>query len=271
MFFSAGYSQKAVATHDQLEQFYKTTTCIVLDDDIFNTYNSAIQSAVEVSWTITEFEYINMKEFKQRISKPEYSFLVRTKVFPENDPSKVAYTFLSLVLGEDDKVFEELPEICSFPLSYYDVDYEKYDYKMGALLLFIQNHVNLTYDNQDLNDKNILQYYNKNISDIGSKTLYFNKENLETTVNSESKISKFYSGKVKVTDADEIEQTIDEKNENAIILHIVSPPDNASSIGKCYKMLVGAADGKLYYFDSHSIKKSKPGKFLKSDFSKLGN
>lgn len=263
------FSQKAVATHEQIESFYKTTTCIVLDDNLFNTYNSAIKKAVEQSWTVTPYEFISMDEFKKRMDEEEYSFLIRTKVFPENDPEKVAYSFLTLVNGEYDKNFVELAEICSFPLSYYDVDYEIYDYKLGALLLFIQNHIELTYNNQDLNDNNILQYYNKNISEIGTKEIYFNKDNLETSINSTSKISKYYSGKIKVTDADEIEEAIENDNDNVVIMHIVTPPENSSSIGRCYKMLLGAADGKLYYYDSHKIKKSKPGKFLKKDLTNL--
>jgi hypothetical protein len=268
---NSSFGQKAVATHNQIETFYKTTTCVVLDDDIFNTYNSAIQTAVEQSWTVTPFKFISMKEFKDIRQRSEYSFLIRTKVFSEKHPDKVSYTFLSLVVGEIDKNFEELPEICSFPLSYYNVDYEKYDYKIGALLLFIQNHIEITYNDESLSDKNILHHYNKNISNISEKEIYLNKENIETAVNSESKISKIYSGKVKIVDSDEIQKAIDEKNEDVIILHIVTPPDNSGSIGKCYKMLIGAADGKLYYYDAHSIKKNKPGKFLKSDFTNLKN
>ncbi len=267
--FTGLFSQKAVATHEQLETFYKTTTCIVLDDDIFNTYNSAIKTAVEQSWTITPYKFITMEEFKALRQKSEYSFLVRTKVFPENDPDKVVYTFLSLVVGEKDKNFEELPEICSFPLSYYNVDYEKYDYKLGALLLFIENHINLTYNDQTLDETNILQYYNNNIQEIGTKTLYIEAENLASDVNTKTKISKYFSGNIKVSNSDEIMELVDNKDENAVILHIVSPPENASSTGKCYKMLISVADGKLYYFDYHNITKSKPGKFLKTDFSNL--
>lgn len=262
-------SQKAVAPHDEIEKFLNTTTCIVYDSDVFNTYNSAIELAVEQSWTITPYKFITMDEFSSLRMNPDYSFLIRTKVYPDNANINSEYTFLTLVLGAKDKNFEELTEICSFPLSYYNVDYDKYDYKMGALLLFVQNHIQITYNDPSLNTNNIIAYYNKNITDIGNKTLYFNADNLNTDVNTLSKISSFYSGSVKITDADEIQQLIDNKDENAIILHIVTPPDGSSYDGKCYKMLVGAADGKLYYFDSHKITNKKPGRFLKQDFKKL--
>ena len=264
-----GFSQKAVATHQQIESFKNTTTCVVLDDDIFNTYNNAIKKAVDQSWTITPVKYITMDEFKEYMHKSEYSFLIRTKVYPEKKNNTVAYTFLSLVNGEQDKSFGQLPEICSFPLSYYNVDYDKYDYKMGALLLFIQNHINITFDNENLTDKNILQYYNNNTSDINSKTLYITSENLQNTVNSKNKIAKFYSGTIEIVEPDDIEDAINQKNEDIIILHIVTPSDNSGSVGRCYKMLLGASDGKLYYYDSHAINSRSPGKFLKNDFKKL--
>ncbi|MBN2662953.1 MAG: hypothetical protein JXR68_04825 [Bacteroidales bacterium] len=264
-----GFSQKAVASHDEIEKFLNTTTCIVYDSDVFNTYNSAIQTAVEQSWTITPYKFITMDEFYSLRMNPDYSFLIRTKVFPDNTNKNSEYTFLTLVVGEKDKNFEELSEICSFPLSYYNVDYDKYDYKMGALLLFVQNHIQITYDDPSLNTNNIITYYNRNTTEIGTKIIYLNADNLNTDVNTVSKISNFYGGTVKISTPDEIQQLIDEKDENAIILHIVAPPEGSSYDGKCYKMLVGAADGKLYYFDSQIITNAKPGKFLKQDFKNL--
>ncbi len=262
-------AQRAVASHEHLEKFMKTTTCIVYDSDIFNTYNSAVEDAVKHSWTITPYKFISMDQFKTMMHNPKYSFLVRTKVFSEKKKNNVAYTFLTLVLGQRDKNFDELPEICSFPLSYYNVDYDKYDYKMATLLIFVQNHIKITLENPKLNQKNILNYYNKNISKIGNKTIYFNTENLSKNVNTIQKIAKYYSGKVKLVDADKIKQVIDNKDKNAIILHIVSPANTKYQNGKTFIMLLGASDGLLYYYNAHKITRSKPGKFLKSDFIKL--
>ena len=112
------FAQKAVAPHDKIEKFYKTTTCVVYDSDIFNTYNKAIETAVKQSWTVTPYKFITMDEFQKLRSKPEYSFLIRTKVYPDSDKRNDEYTFLTLVLGERDKNCDELTEICSFPLSY---------------------------------------------------------------------------------------------------------------------------------------------------------
>lgn len=268
LFFNSN-AQQAVANHQDLEKFMKTTTCIVYDTDIFNTYNSAMETAVKQSWTITPYKFITMDDFKTMKHDSKYSFLVRTKVFSENKSNNVEYTFLSLVLGERDKNFEELPEICSFPLSYYNKDYEKYDYKLGALLIFVQNHIKITFDDQSLNKNNILAYYNKNIQNLGNKTIYLCEDDLATDINSEQKISNYYSGSVKIVDPEDIQELIDNKDEDAIILHLVAPSDNDDSKEKTFKMLVGVSDGLIYYYDAHVISTTKPGKFLKTDFVKL--
>lgn len=261
-------AQKAVAPHKKIEQFYKTTTCVVFDSDVFNTYNNAIKKAIEQSWTITPYKFISMNEFRKLRSNKNYSFLIRTKVTPDNDKRKDEYTFLSLVLGERDKIFSELTEICSFPLSYYNVDYDRYDYKMGALLQFMQNHIKITFDNPKLTEKNIIGFYNKNTSKINNKEILINKENLASNIQTTTQIKANYNGKIKLTTPKEIQKAINEK-QDAIILHIVFPHEDNPKAGRCYKMLIGAADGKLYYFDSHRITNKKEGKFLESDLKKL--
>lgn len=261
-------SQTAVAPHQIIEKFYKTTTCVVLTDDIFNIYNTAIKRAIKEVWTVTPYKFITVDEFNKQMNNPDLSFLVLTTVYPEKNVTKFSYTMLSLVIGQKGKHFEELPEICSFPLSYDNVDYSEYDYKMSALVKFMQNHIKLTYENPNLNNKNILKFYNKNIQKIGNKTIYFTSENLAPDVNTISKIEKIYNGNVKIVDDDEIQKLISNKDTNALILHIVAPPKNYTK-GKCYKMIIGAADGKLYYYSSHLVSSKKPGAFLKSDFKNM--
>ncbi len=267
---SIALSQKAVASQEDIKQFFKTKTCVVLDDNIFNQYNNSIKQGVQKAWYLTDYEFITMNEFKQRMHNPNYSFLIRTKVYFEDKPSAPAYTFLSLVLGKKDASFDELPDICSFPLSYYGVEFDQYIYKMPTLLLFMQRHVEITRDHPELNEKNILNYYQKNMKKVGSKTIYFTKEDLAPDVNTIQKIKKYYHGKVVITTPENIEKIVLNKDKNAIILHIVKPDKNKKK-DRCYKMLVGTENGQLYYFNWHKISNKKPAAFLKSDFKKLSN
>ncbi len=265
----SGNAQKAVGSQQDIKHFFKTKTLVVLDNNIFNVYNNAVKNGMQKAWYLTEFDFITEDEFQSKMNDPNYSFLIRTKVYPEGNENKVAYTFLSLLVGEKNKTFDQLPEICSMPLSYYGVEYEEYDYKMPTLLLFMQKHIEITRDNPQLNSKNILSYYNKNMSKIGNKTIYLTKEDLAPEVNSLSKIKKYYKGKVVITTKEEIAKHADNRDPNAIILHKVSPPKNYPKKDRCYKTLLGTADGTLYYFDYHKISPKKPDGMLKSDFKKL--
>jgi hypothetical protein len=113
-------------------------------------------------------------------------------------------------------------------------------------------------------------YYNKNITDLKGKTLYVIKDELDTYINTLDKISKIYSGKVVITDGEAIEKIIHDKDPNAVFLHKVGPSKDDAKL-RIYKLIMGAADGKLYYFDYHKFKAGKQGDaFLMSDFKKLG-
>ncbi len=261
-------AQESVATPEQIEKFYKTKTCVVLNDYAFISYNTKIKEAVEKYWTITEYEYISMTEFKTRCKDDNYSFLIATKVNFDDDPM-VGYSYLSLALGDKSGLLTKMPDLCSFPLSYYDVDYEKYDYKLGAIVLFMQNHVKITRDNPKLNKTTILQFYNKNLESMSGKTLYVIKDELASDVDTEAEIKKSYSGKVKIVEAEEIEEAIKNQDKNVVFLHKVGPPEDSERKARCYKLILGASDGLLYYSDYHKITDKNVDAILKSDFKKM--
>lgn len=262
-------AQTVIATPEQIKAYENTKLCIVYDDNIFNAYNNEIEAAVKQNWTQSEYEFIKMSEFKKRRKDPNYSFLIKTKVIFESDRDLTAYTFLSLLLGGRYNSVDDMPTLCSFPLSYYDVDYDKYIYKLGALVLFVQNHMELVMEKPELADKNIVQYYNKNVEEIDNKTLYVLKDELAPEVNTISKIKKIYDGDVKIVEQSEIHKKIKNKNSDALFLHKVGPPKGGNK-ARCFKLIMGAADGKLYYTNYHKIKTGKrPDGLLKKDFKKL--
>ncbi|MDF1549734.1 MAG: hypothetical protein P1P88_18040 [Bacteroidales bacterium] len=272
--FSLGFTikgQDAVATNDEIQKFMKTKTYVVYDENIFGSYNKAIKKAVEDYWTLTPVEFIDAKEYAKLKGSYRNSFIIRTKVNFDKDKSNTSYTFLSILLGSNKGSMESMPDLCSFPLSYYNVDYDKYHYKMGAILKFMQNHIILTRDNPNLNSKNILRYYNNNTLDLKGKTLYVIEDELDKDVNTEAEIKNFYPGKVIITTSEEIEKVIHAKDPDAVFLHKVGPSKNDDKL-RIYKLILGASDGKLYYFGYHKYKKGKAeDAFLSSDFKKLGS
>jgi hypothetical protein len=266
------FGQDAIATPEQVDQFLKSKTYVVKDENIFGSYNKAIEQAMKDYWTITPFEVIDIVKYNQLKGNFRNSFIIRTKVNFADDKSNTSYTFLSCILGSNkSSSMAGMPDLISFPLSYYNVDYDKYHYKLGAIIKFMQNHIQLIKENPKVNGKNVLAYYNKNISDLKGKTLYVIKDELDESVNTLDKIKKIYSGKVVMADAETIEKVIHDKDPNAVFLHKVGPSKDDAKL-RIYKLIMGAADGKLYYFDYHKFKAGKQGDaFLMSDFKKLAD
>ena len=165
LIFSTLYAsaQDAVASPDEINKFYKTKTYVVFDSNIFGSYNKSIKKAIEQNWTLTEVEFIDETKYGKMKDSYRNSFMVRTKVKFTKDKSKTAYTFLSLLLGsKKGGTMSAMPDLCSFPLSYYNVDYDKYHYKLGLALVYMQKHVNWLKANPNVEDKALINHY-KNI------------------------------------------------------------------------------------------------------------
>ncbi|HQH41236.1 MAG TPA: hypothetical protein PK825_05785, partial [Bacteroidales bacterium] len=69
-------AQDYVPTRADIEQFFKTKTLVVLEDNPLMEYNILIQEVMKREWTITPFEVISFKEFEEKRKDPSYSFLV---------------------------------------------------------------------------------------------------------------------------------------------------------------------------------------------------
>lgn len=264
-------AQEKVAAADVIKKFFETKTCVVLDNNIFNSYNSGIKQAIESSWTITPFEYISFDEFQQRKFKPEYSFLLVTKDYYKDDSDKMTYAFLSLLQGGNYKSVYDMPTLASFPLSYYEnQDYEKYVYKLTPIVKFMQNHVNLTKDHPELTEKNIVLYYNRNAEKLGDKKLYIIKEDLPKDLNTEAKVKAIYTKPFEIlAEQENLEDIVKANDPKAVFVHKVGPPKGSPRAARCFNVVLGN-DGSVYYFGWHKISTKEPDGFLKGDFKKLG-
>jgi hypothetical protein len=106
------------------------------------------------------------------------------------------------------------------------------------------------------------------MADVKGKTLYLVEEELARDVNSLSKIKAVYPGEVKLVDRETIKELIMAEDEDAVVLHKVGPEGKKMN-ARVYKILIGLAEAKFYYFDYHKINAKKPDAFLASDFKKL--
>jgi hypothetical protein len=255
-------------TKADLDHFYTTKTYVVLEENQLSDYNIEITDAVKKFWDITEYEFIKMKDFAKMSEDKNASFLYPATVSFEKDRSNTRYRFLCLSLGGNNVSIDELKDVANIPLSYYGVDSDYYSYKLGTLVRFLQNHVNLITEDQSIISQNIYKYYNENMGDLKDKTLFLVEEDLARDVNSVAKIRSVYPGRVKIVDREAVKELIMAKDEDAVVLYKVGPEGKKMN-ARVYKTLVGVADAKFYYFEYHKVNAKKPDAFLANDFKKL--
>ena len=256
-------------TQEDLDHFYTTKTYIVLESNAISDYNIEIQDAVKRFWDITEYEFIPMKDFAEKSRDKNASFLYLATVSFEKDKSNARYQFLCLSLGGDRVSIDDLRDVANIPLGYYGVDSDHYAYKLGIMIRFLQYHVRLITENPDIISQNIYKYYNENMADLRGKTLYLVQEELANDVNTLAKIRAIYPGEVKLVDREAIKELIMAQDPDAVVLHKVGP-EGKKMKARVYKILIGLAEAKFYYFDYHKVSDKNPDAFLASDFKKLG-
>nr|WP_319401097.1 hypothetical protein [uncultured Carboxylicivirga sp.] len=257
-------------TEEDYQAFLKTKTLVVMDTNPMSDFNFKIKEVMKDVWNVTDYDFISQKEFEDKQGDPSYSFLMSTTVTFSMDKTKARYTFLSLLMGKPETQVRDLPDLCSIPLSYLRVEDDSYAYKMDAFVRFIQDHVNLMVKQPELIKANVFKYYNKNIKSLKDKTLYLVKDDLAPDVNTLSKINNVYPYNVKLVTQEEVEEALKEKDDNVVILHKVGP-EGTKYKARCYKILVGAADSRFYYFDYHMVSKKKPDGLLASDLKQMGS
>ena len=98
---------------EEIKQFTESRTCVVLEEEQISTYNTYIREAVKEFWTITPYEFIEVKDFNVRRLNPAYSFIVLTQTNFEKDKSGALYNFINLLQGKSGSKLGEMPEICA--------------------------------------------------------------------------------------------------------------------------------------------------------------
>lgn len=263
------YAQREyLPTPEDLDHFRTTKTYVVLSDNPMAEYNFEIQDAVKKYWDITEYEFIKFDEFGEKSADKNASFLYVAAVNFEKDKSHTRYKFLCVSLGGDHVSIDDMKDVANLPLSYHGVDEDRYTYKLGTMVKFLQDHIRLITENPSMVSQNVYKHYNDNMADVRQKTLYMLEEELDKPVSSEARIRQVYPYAVKIVEPEEIKELIMAGDENAVFLHKVGPEGKQMN-ARVYKILIGAADGKFYYFDYHKVNSKHPDAFLESDFKKL--
>jgi hypothetical protein len=269
LFFTVSLTGQApFPSKDEIKQFAASKTCVVLEDDQLSSYNAFIKQAVKAFWTITPYEFIEIKDFNIRRLKPGYSFIVLTQTNFDKDKSNSLFNFINLLQGKNVNKLGEMPEICAVPLSFAGEDDLDYSYKLGAILSFMQKHAQMISDDPSLTGRKYLKYYNKYIPEVHSKTILVKQEDLVPEIATIEKIKAIYPDKIEIVTEDDIVKAIENKTANTLILHKVGPVGERNS-GYCFKMLIGTDDSNMYYYNQHMIDKNNPNGLLPADLKRL--
>lgn len=262
-------AQEHIPTINDYKRFVKSKTMVVLEDALMSEYNIVIKDIIQRSWDITPYEVISFEQFEELKNDPDLSFLMTTVVSFAKDKTKARYNFISLVMGEPKANVKTMPDLCSLPLSYLRVDEESYHYKLEAFILFIQNHVRNVLQNEKLIGENALKLYNaQSKGALANKTLLLVKEDLAKDVSTEAAIKAVYPYKFRIVDREEIAEAIERQDPDVVFLHKVGPEGTRVN-ARVYKILVGAADSKLYYWDFEMMDNATDDAFQIKDFKKL--
>ena len=253
---------------DEIKQFNASKTCVVLEDDLFSSYNIYIKDVIEKSWKITPFEFISVKQFNVRRLDPAYSFIVITQTNFDKDRSHGLYNFINLLQGKNVNKLAEMPEICAVPLSFAGVNDMVYSYKLGAIISFMQKHAQKISEDPSLTLGKYLKDYNKNIPGIKNKTILVEQDDLSPAISTIGRIKAIYKSKIEIVTDEEIIKAIEDKAPDTVILHKVGPMGDRDS-GYCFIMLIGTDDSELYYYSLHMIDKANPNGLLPDDLRRL--
>ncbi len=262
------FAQAPFPEPEEVEGFYNTTTYVVLEDNMFSTYNALIKKAVEDYWKLTDYEFINTAEFNEKRSDPGASFIVLTGTRFDKDNSGSVFNFINLLLGKDVRRIEEMPEFCAIPLSIQGAEDAGYSHKLGMVIRFMQAHVDHIREDPSLKGKQYLKYYNKFIPGISTKTILVAGSDLEPDLRSQEAIEQYYPYDMKIVSDEEVDEAILSEAENTLVLHKVGPESTGKG-GLCFKMLLGTDDARMYFYGEHKISNRRPNGLLVNDLKRM--
>jgi hypothetical protein len=95
-----------------------------------------------------------------------------------------------------------------------------------------------------------------------------NEEDMSEMITAEY-INDTFKENGKVVDEDFISSAIEKKSADILVSICIAPQEPQNNGSYCYKMLVGADDGELYYYRKQKINAKNPKGFLPEDIKKI--
>ena len=273
---TANSKQFIVPKQDDLKKFKQTKTIVFLENNATSVVNSILKETVEKYWKITPYEFMtyDKKAYDTLRTKSDLSFLTLGPTIIDKDKKITEYLYLYVTLGGDYTGVKEMPTIAAMPVSYDRSDESEFDYKISVIIRFIEKHITFLTENPQIKKpKKALKHYHANMKNVHNKTLYFTKDELVPALTTEpvpnkkpkeldldkieAKIKVIYPHSIKITDTDDIEKVVENKDPKAAILHQVSPHQRKRAQARCWNIIFNADTADMYFFSSFMIDKDK--------------
>ena len=251
------FSQKIIiptGTYAQVTKFLNSTTYVVVNSEM-SGFGIVMNNIVEDFWKITPIKIISTKEFEKLRNDDKNSFIFLSKIYFEQDKSKTLFDFLILTLGGKYKNIDDMPTLCAIPLCYADDESEEYTYKLGLMLEFFQNHINICKNDPNINSDKILTLYSNKIKDLASKTLYVVTDEIEKSLRKETEFKKHYQYDFKFATQKDVEEIIAKKDANAVIIHRISNYGK-KELSYAITILIDVKNADIYYYDIDKMSKN---------------
>ncbi|MBP7464222.1 MAG: hypothetical protein KA793_07780 [Bacteroidales bacterium] len=257
-----------VGTPAQISSFMNGKTYVVLENSKMSDYNDIIEASVKQDWTVNPVEFISMRDFEAHRNEKNASFLMIMQVSFDADKTQTLFDFFVLVAGGNYKTVNDMPLLCMVPLCYNETPEEEWLHKIPVAVRFTQMHLKTVKTNPGLTSKSCIDYYMAQKGTPENKTLYLLKDDLDPALRSEAAFRSVYPYPFSFTNQDKLSEIVSRGDDNALILHVISPANNAQT-DKCIKMIIDPKNAQLFYYDMHDIGKSKPAGLLESDLKKM--
>ena len=223
-------------------------------------------AVVEIVWTISPYEFCSIEDFQEMKTDADYYFLIKVKgqFRKESGPG---IEFLSLLKGgpEAEKGLDKMLELITFPYAAVDSPSGRETVFLPLMLNIVQQHV-LSSIATDIVAYSPLIAYSNNIGKIKGKQVIMAEEDLSADVLQLE--DDYLKAPIVVTDMDTADEYVAGNVADAVVSYTVCPEDPQPG-AFCYKMLVNAEVGELYYFRKHRItRKTGPG-FLVEDMNRI--
>lgn len=256
------FSQAQITTKkEKLKDFPYKITKVVLTGNAFK--DQAIKEAVKNSWTISAFEFCDMKDFNAMKTNPELYFLLLSDIRQKKE-SRPGISVFTLVKGEPGvKDLNDMLEVASIPVSAADVPSGKEIAVMPALLDIMQEYV----------DKSLSSRFSGigsvkgKLSSTADFRLIFDKEDLSPQID-DKYISDKFDNKMLLGEEDDIVEAMIYGSDDTAVGYVVAPAEPEPG-SLCYTMLIDAMTHELYYFSKYKVSKNTNKGFLKRDIAKI--